>query len=208
MLAITLVRALAVLVPMNTEDGGTHRESARRKKRKAHTMGTNYITDAAREARAAFTTDTRPDGSRYTKNTDDAPEWVRDAVRDAHGEVLPDDRIFDLAHDACEWIFRGDTIENMFDEVRHYFADGAIDAYNADRLAWVASSNYRAALVDEVHDDYGAERGDLMDQIAAGQYEEAARIFDYMATAIEERADEIEGAAMFEDIAEAEGVTA
>ena len=148
------------------------------------------LSDIARAATHQFEIANRPDGSRYWRAKDTATEWIRDAIYAAHrdGEILPDDRIYELTAYAFEHIANSDaeTPRDMsISDTRHEFADAMVDIYDADRLAWVGSDSDRRALADEAGDEMGAS--EILDRIACGQYREAADVFDAIAEAVERK---------------------
>ena len=134
------------------------------------------LRDLAQTAYDSMVSDERADGSRYARLGDDAPGWVAAIVRDAHGDMLPDDWRHECIHDAFGRIAdsTADTADEL-DELGHEFADDA-DIYNADLLAWVGSSTLRGAFVDEATREYGEPR-DFYHGLQMGQYAERAEVY-------------------------------
>jgi hypothetical protein len=50
---------------------------------------------------------TRADGDVFVTTKDDAPEWLRDAVREAHQDDPPNDWTYGEAQAACEALDAG-----------------------------------------------------------------------------------------------------
>lgn len=87
-----------------------------------------------------FTRATRDDGTGYTRLVDDQPDWLYDAVRDAHDGELPNDWRFETCAAIAALIDDGDGDP-------HSIADGLVDVYTSDLLAWLTPE--RMAYVDE-----------------------------------------------------------
>ena len=102
---------------------------------------TSNMQKAAAAFSAAFTTDRRDvDGSKFVRLEDGAAEWMRDAVREAHGGMLPDDTRYSMIRRTVDAIaehlaYDGDA---DLDDVRAELIDGLIPVYTSDRLAWLA----------------------------------------------------------------------
>lgn len=71
-------------------------------------------------------------GEQYSYLTDDAPEWLKVAVRDAHMGTLPNDWIYAECRAACEAIESGDLTRERFED----YADIRIDIYTSDLAKW------------------------------------------------------------------------
>jgi hypothetical protein len=150
------------------------------------TTQTPTIESVADEAYRAMERATREDGSQYVRLRDDAPEWVRTMVYDAHSDILPDDWRYATIRDAIEAI-----MDSGDDEDRsHEFADDA-DVYNSDLLAWVGSHGSRPGYVDEARDELGEPR-DFYHGLQMGQYLERAEVYDAVLEAISSRLGDLE----------------
>lgn len=88
-----------------------------------------------------FTSDARNDGEPFTKLKDDAPQELRDAVRDAHGDRMPSDWVYSTFWDLLQKVteYNCETIDNL-EDYRHEIVDGYVDIYTHDLLNWLASS--------------------------------------------------------------------
>lgn len=147
-------------------------------------MQTTSIPEKAGEAADWFETATRPNGESFDRLKEDAPGWVRDLVRDAHGtDVLPDDYRFSMIRDSLQWIYDND-IEDVADG-EHEFADDAPSVYTGDRFAWLASHLSRQGYCDTALAEFGPF--DSIDKIVgAGWYLEAREIFVDVFNALEQ----------------------
>lgn len=147
-------------------------------------MTTQDTATIAGEAFDWFETRTRDDGTTYTAVKDGRPDWVQDAVREAHCGMLPDDRIYRLCRNAFGFIHGNDATEDDQSE----FADQAVDVYTMDRLRWLASHLSRPGLCDEAADEMGADGLGIVERIGLGQYVEAQGVYAVIFAACEEQA--------------------
>jgi len=125
-----------------------------------------------------FERKTRDDGTKFWTVRDDAPEWVTDAVREAHcsGADLPNDWIYEECADAFEAIECGDIAD---DDSIHEYADGRVDVYTRNLANWYAEfclSDTLAQAESEVEDCGGYGDADVNKRIAMAQYFAIARI--------------------------------
>lgn len=127
---------------------------------------------------------------RFVRITEGSPVWVREMVREAHGDMLPDDWKYACVSAACEWIH--DTLEAGGDaeDARGEFAESQVDVYNGQRLAWLASHSERVSYTDWAVEEFG--RNDpamgVLGDIAMGQYAEASEVYGIVLQFLEARA--------------------
>lgn len=119
----------------------------------------------------------------FVKLKESAPGWLRDAVREAHGDMLPDDYKFRMAHEACETIAEVGEFGDMA-EIEQEFADKA-DTYTSDLLTWLGSSYQRLSYCDAAISDHGTTRTDMSEIISRGQMMEREEVFGVIREAIE-----------------------
>lgn len=146
----------------------------------------------ARAFYAAFVSKQRDNGETYFYLRDGSPEWMRDAIFEAHqavGEGMQDE-VYEACRDAAEHLADCDD----WDDGAHEFADGAVSVYDAERVAWLSGhSTARGAMVDEACKEFGiASTATLSDRIAAGWYEWNRLIYEAVRSACEEAADDAE----------------
>jgi hypothetical protein len=85
-----------------------------------------------------FVDATRTDGTTFVKLAEDAPEWLAEALREAHAGDLPDDWGYAQCRDACAAYDDGAlSLSEDGDDV-HEYADNAVDIYTKDRYQWAA----------------------------------------------------------------------
>lgn len=79
-----------------------------------------------------FETKERANGDRFSTLKDDAPEWLGDAVYDAHNGCLPNDWVYEMARAAVCAIEEGSLNEDSLGE----WCDGMVDVYTKDLFGW------------------------------------------------------------------------
>lgn len=140
-------------------------------------MSTNFASH--------FVTKTRESGKShaYVTLTDDAPEWLKNAVSEAHQGTLPNDWICAECFAAVEAVDSGALdVEDEDDDDVHSYADSQVDVYTQELFQWAADfclTDTFAAAKQEAH-DMGMRDGDLEKQIAVVQYAAIRHIADTM----------------------------
>ena len=125
------------------------------------------------------------DEKMITITKDDAPEWVKDMVHAAHGDMMPDDYRYEFITDALYALEANDDADRARDELEP-------DIYTSDLTAWLHSRNDRMSYVDDARAEYG-DTGDVStsDALMRGQLMEKLEVFDAVHAALDERADEL-----------------
>lgn len=116
-----------------------------------------------------FVTRKRDNGETFVALTDDRPEWLLDAVHEAHGSDLPNDWIYRECEATCDAIDEGWLTDE--DNV-HEFANGRVDIYTRDLYQWAADmclSDTYASAESEAGDILGDE-SDTIKRLSAIQY--------------------------------------
>ena len=131
-----------------------------------------------------FDTRKRDNGETFVCFTDDAPEWLRDVVRDLHSNSFPSDWIYCAAKAAVEQI----ESEGYDSDNAHEWADGMVDIYTRDLYQFAADNCLTGWYGDAESeaDDLGHENQEPHERIALVQYCAYARIFNAIGEAIEE----------------------
>lgn len=133
---------------------------------------------------SSFVRKQRDTGEFFYALAKDAPEWMHDAVREAHMEAFPYDARYGLIvsivgamqdYDAAD-------MEDAISEI----ADSAVDVYTAARVRWLADHPSHLDATDSAR-EYGYCGGDtpLIDQIATGQYYLAGQVAHILWAAIQ-----------------------
>jgi hypothetical protein len=144
---------------------------------------TKTISEKAGELAAWFETKKRheEDEESIVILKNGAPDELRDSVREAHGDRLPNDWIY-ATYEAILSTIAGYSIENerQLDDNRGEIVDGLVDVYTSELTGWLHESVYNVAYMDEAAKEYGqAETGDRM--IAQAQYMAIDEIYSEVA---------------------------
>lgn len=156
---------------------------------------TDNRENLARALADSFEQRTRDNGETFYCLTDNAPEWMREAMRDAHGDMLPDDTRYRMIRSAVYSLT--DYSPDDWEDCLHEMADSLVDVYTADLTAWLASHIQRVSYCDEAASEYGLEsndgaRFDTAQFLMRGQYAEYIEILSALVSAITEQAEESE----------------
>src|ERR1041385_3387200 len=76
-------------------------------------------------------------GDPYITLADNAPTWLKDAVHEAHGDILPNDWVFSTCADVWSRICEMPGPDTEDDWI-HEFADSQVDIYTKDIYNWAA----------------------------------------------------------------------
>lgn len=142
------------------------------------------IQETAASFAPCFEFGTRSDGETFRRLKADAPEGLRDLVRSAHGDALPDDWRYECIENALQYI-----AENPHEEDAAIFAEGETDVYTSNLLAWVASGNGRVGYVDDAIREFGPAVS-LDGLLRSGQYAEAYEVFGLVWEALADLAED------------------
>lgn len=130
------------------------------------------------ELAEAFVEDTRTDGSKFVRLRDGHPEWMRDAVREAHGGAGPNDWHYNairaMAEGLSERTFEAETWDG-FDaavcDACHELADSQVDDYTSALLLWLAEAPGALDACDEAAEEGLVDASaDMETRIKCGQY--------------------------------------
>ena len=127
---------------------------------------------------------------------DDAPDWMRDACRAAHGDdLLPDDFRYSVIAGAAEFFLEQateylgedapvDAPVDCFDDIdQHEFCDGMVDIYTTNLTSWMASHLSRVGYVNEAKEQgLLGDDASIETQMMAGQYMEIRDTVDLLAS--------------------------
>lgn len=130
------------------------------------------IRTRAETVRKHFEQAKRDSGASYWRAKDDAPEWMGDFCREAHGtDMLPDDYRYECIVDAL------DAIADCEDEesARESMEQGVDCGYHA-MAQWLGSNTQRFGYCDEAASDFGPF-AEVDKMIQAGQLRERGEVF-------------------------------
>jgi hypothetical protein len=87
----------------------------------------------------------RVGGETFYTLADDRPQWLNDAVRDAHDNDFPCDWVYEVCYHACYAIDDGSL---TVDSGSHEFADNEVDVYTRDLYRWAADMCLRSSYTE------------------------------------------------------------
>jgi hypothetical protein len=137
------------------------------------------ITEKANKYSAMFETRKRDNGNSFVVLKDDASEELRESVREAHGEKLPDDWVYGTYADLMERVteFEIDSVEQL-EDARNEIVDNYVDIYTADLLKWLSDDINNVSYLTEVLEEDGAKDGFQL--LAMAQYKAIDEIFSFV----------------------------
>lgn len=148
------------------------------------------IQQLAEELRDQFETARRDNGESFDKLKTDAPEWMSDVMREAHGDMLPDDYRYSFIREAVELIADADADADV-DSLRDQLEPAT---YTGDRLRWLASHLDRLGYVDSATEELGHSDQGVAGDIGQGQLAEKEEVFGQVLDALAELVENQDGA--------------
>ena len=119
---------------------------------------------AAKLLASSLITDTRSDGSSFIKTAPDSPDWIIDAIREAHDGELPNDTRYALIQDCAQAIADRDFSDREeAEETVFEIARDITPGQSSSLLLWFSANTSR------LHD---------CDEAAANGREELTSVFD------------------------------
>jgi hypothetical protein len=116
-----------------------------------------------------FETRKRDSGEAFVTLKDGRPDWLYDAVREAHVSDVPNDWIFAECQAACDAIDEGYLVG---EDSIHEYADGRVDVYTRELHKWSAdmclTDTYAEAEAEA--QDLIAPSADVQERLGAIQY--------------------------------------
>lgn len=117
-------------------------------------------------------------------------QWMIDAVREAHGDIMPNDWVYDACHTIVGHM--ADTDSADWDDSVSEWADGGVDVYNADRARWLAANLHFGGIVDEAVQSMGHSDQGVYGDIGLGQFAMLESIAAALIKAVLDKAEEDE----------------
>lgn len=150
------------------------------------------IQQLANELSLSFEKRTRDNGDAFLCLKDDAPAWMRDVVRKAHWDMLPDDYTFQAVAALAAEISDTDEHTDLF-EVAAGMSYRVVSVYNGELISWLGSHSSRWSRVDEALREWGYnEEIGLFGVLQTAQHEELLEICWALLYALADRRDELE----------------
>ena len=102
-------------------------------------MTTTFASHFVTKTRNPVTkTSTDSGGEPFTTLADDRPDWLQEAVREAHQGTLPSDWIYAECKAAAEAFDEGVFDDCEDDDSVHEYVDGRVDVYTQALYRWAA----------------------------------------------------------------------
>jgi hypothetical protein len=141
------------------------------------------VQQLAKLARCAFSLETRDNGSAYWTHGREAPEWIQDLTREAHGGtgpggMLPDDSRFAFVVEALDELEEAEDVDLAGHE-------WGFEPYHGRLVDWLGSY---AGHRFEYCDDWAEERGqpeDTYHRLAGGHLFERLEVLDMVRGSLE-----------------------
>lgn len=133
---------------------------------------------------------TRDSGEAFYTLKDDKPEWLQDAVMDAHNGEMPDDWIYEQCSAIADMIDDYDPDDDL-EDATHEMADGLVDVYTHDLNRWYAANLCRAEWVEQAREEGLIDAdADITARFSAGQYLQLRFIADQLVGAVIDNEEE------------------
>ena len=130
----------------------------------------------------SFETRERDNGGTFHALKDDAPQWIADAVRAAHGDRLPSDWIYKQCDAIASYIRQAIIHDDVCPDDLADSLEVEADIYTATLTAWLADDIRNLDYCNQWADVEG-DTGDLCAMISGGQWLAKLEIADAMVQA-------------------------
>jgi hypothetical protein len=129
----------------------------------------------------------RPNGENFYCLKDGTPDWIKDAVHEAHGDLFPNDWVYAQCKAIADSMTECAAAEWTHNTME--WADSNVDIYNSDRAAWLGSHLHFGAAVDEAVEELGHSDQGIYGDIALGQLRLLEQIAYVLIQAVEDQAE-------------------
>ena len=141
------------------------------------------ISEFAKELQGMFITDTRDNGEKFIKTIDNRPEWLQELIREAHGDMMPEDYKYQFVSDAIDYIADNGNDEELLD-----YPEIEPDCYTSDLTAWLNSDNRRVYYLTEVLEEMDIKDG--FQALAAAQLQEKREVYNIILEGLKTKLEE------------------
>lgn len=143
------------------------------------------IQTLAAEVSSMFEARTRADGSKFVALKGDAPEWMTDLCREAHGEMMPDDHRYAFILEALDALGADDDTDGS-----DVYLEA--DVYTGELTAWLASRVDRFGYCDEAVEEFGMETfPGTVELLQMGQAREKNEVLDSVRGSLNDRLEAV-----------------
>jgi hypothetical protein len=116
------------------------------------------LSSLASELASSIQWEERANGSRFLALPLSAPDWMREAIRSAHNEELPNDWRYELALRSAMAL--KEQPEADLYELASEVAEELSTVYTAELLSWYAEIPSRLSYADDAREELGAGAAD------------------------------------------------
>jgi hypothetical protein len=128
----------------------------------------------ASELASSITWEERADGSRFLALADGSPQWMREAIRSAHEEELPNDWRYELALRSALALKEQQDAEPY--DLASEVAEQLSTVYTGELLSWYAETPSRLSYADDAREELGTgSADDVGGMLQLGQWLAAQR---------------------------------
>ena len=124
-------------------------------------------------------------GGSYVRRKSNAPEWVQDLCRQAHGDRFPDDWIYEQIYDCLACI-----ADNECEHDALMAAENGVDVFYSDLCDW--AKTWRGYVDDYIADAIADGATNLSDIIQCAQVEVIDQIFAVIVSFLTDMAEKRE----------------
>lgn len=100
----------------------------------------------------------RADGSTFVCLKDNAPAWMKDIIRKAHGDSLPDDTIYEFIELVCSNL-KDESVEATEDDLHERLYEIEPDCYTSDLTAWLDRRNDHVYYLTKALEQFDGKDG-------------------------------------------------
>jgi len=124
--------------------------------REGKTMDT--VITLAKELQEYLTRSTREDDTTYVHLKDGYPQWMKDVIREAHGDRLPDDDVYERIEDIIDTLSDIDD-DASEDEIQERIDGIEPDVYTSDLTEWLNARNDNVYYLTEALEEMEIKDG-------------------------------------------------
>lgn len=141
------------------------------------------IQELAQEYLQFFETKNGENGILTYTWKDGSPQELKDLIREAHGDMMPEDYKYAWVVDSLQ-IIADDRDEESIEA----------DIYNRDLLNWLSSHLDRPGYCDQYAEEFGVDSNNfsIINVISGGQYMEKMEVYRSVLNSLEEILEEME----------------
>jgi hypothetical protein len=116
------------------------------------------IQSTAEEIQKQLETKTRPDGTRFICQKDLHIEWITDICRDAHGDRMPSDDVYNVISETVDALAELEPDADE-DDARDRLQEIEPPVYTSDLTKWLASHNGNVYYLTQALEEYKPSDG-------------------------------------------------